>query len=223
MDPVREAFQKIKQDIDSIKQDLQELRQKLQQIIPQTSEKQQFTTKIIQTTPTHIQTNTLQQTDKQTHNLPLEPRINQNTPFSIGNGGVPTDRQTNQQTDKIHINEPFPTKSDDFDKARQILDSLDSIKKEIRLKFKRLTPQEMLIFSTLYSLKEQNIQEIDYKTLANQLNLSESSIRDYIIKLTKKGIPIQKTRQNNKKITLSISESLRKTATLSTIIQLRDL
>ena len=112
---------------------------------------------------------------------------------------------------------------DDFEKASNILNSLDNIKKEIRLKFKRLTQQEMLVFSTLYTLEDQNTPEIDYKLLANHLNLSESSIRDYIIKLTKKGIPIQKTRQNNKKIILSISENLKKTATLSTIIHLRDL
>jgi len=81
----------------------------------------------------------------------------------------------------------------------------------------------MLVFSTLYSLEEQNIEEITYRTLAKQLHLSESSIRDYINKLTKKGVPIEKIRQNNKTILLKISQDLKNIATLDTIYQLRKL
>ena len=81
----------------------------------------------------------------------------------------------------------------------------------------------MLVFSTLYSLEEQNIKEITYKTLAEQLQLSESSIRDYINKLTKKGVPIEKIRQNNKTILLKVSQDLKNVATLATIYQLREL
>ena len=91
------------------------------------------------------------------------------------------------------------------------------------MKFKRLTQQEMLIFSTLYSLEEQNLDEITYKLISNNLNLSESSIRDYINRLIHKGIPIIKTRQNNKTISLKISENLKKIATLATILKLRDI
>lgn len=142
--------------------------------------------------------------------------------ISTGNEGVPTDRQTNQQTD--NYTEKFAqSHKDDFTKAQDILDSLDNIKKALRLKFKRLTPQEMLVFSTLYALEEQKIEEITYKLIANNLNLSESSIRDYTNKLISKGIPVIKTRQNNKKIALSISQELKNTVNLSTINQLRDI
>ena len=228
MDSIREAFQKIKEDITFLHQEIQELKKQIQQIkyqanLIQTPKIQQFTQEIKQTTPTKDPTITPIQTDQQTLKNPLKALKEQNIAFSIGNRGVPTDRQTDQQTDNLQENSLFLLEKDDFEKASQILESLDSIKKEIRLKFKCLTQQEMLVFSTLYTLEEQNILEIDYKLLAEHLNLSESSIRDYIIKLIKKGIPIQKTRQNNKKITLSISKNLKKTATLSTIIQLRDL
>ena len=80
----------------------------------------------------------------------------------------------------------------------------------------------MLIFSTLYQL-EQTQKEVNYKDISLKLNLSESSIRDYVSRLINKGIPVEKIRKNNKQIILKISEDLRKIASLQTIIQLRDL
>ena len=65
--------------------------------------------------------------------------------------------------------------------------------------------------------------DVDYKIISVKLGLSESSIRDYVGKLMKKGIPIEKIRLNNKNVRLSISEDLKKIAPLSTILQLRDL
>ncbi len=81
----------------------------------------------------------------------------------------------------------------------------------------------MTVFSTLYILEEQNNIEITYKLISKQLNLSESSIRDYINKLKKKGIPIEKTRKNNKTIILNISQDLKNIATLATIQKLTDI
>ena len=109
-----------------------------------------------------------------------------------------------------------------LDRAQELLASLDNLKKEVRLKFKRLTSQEMQVFSLLYSLEE-NGQIIDYKLLADTLKLSESSIRDYIIKLQKKGIPILKEKLNNKRILLHISPDLKKIASLQTILKLREI
>ncbi len=103
-----------------------------------------------------------------------------------------------------------------------MLDSLDNIKKEIRLKFKRLTDQEILVFTTLYQIDEET-GPTDYKTIAKKIGLTESSIRDYIGRLIKKGIPVDKKRINNKIIQLSISQNLKKIASLPTILQLRDL
>jgi len=63
----------------------------------------------------------------------------------------------------------------------------------------------------------------DYKAIAERLNLSESSIRDYVGGILSKGVPVEKQRVNNKTIHLKISENLKKIATLPTILQLRDL
>jgi len=221
MDPIREAFERIKQDIFTIYQEIQDLKQDIDHL------KSQQNTNFSPTIPTQNPTIKPIPTDTPTQ-LPTDnPLIyTGNKGVSIGNGGVPTDRQTNQQTDnylKKFVQPIRKNKINEFKYAQEVLDSLDSIKKEIRLKFKRLTPQEMIVFSTLYSFEEQNIKEITYKLIANNLNLSESSIRDYTNKLIEKGIPIIKTRLNNKKITLSISNDLKNIATLSTINKLRDL
>ena len=48
-------------------------------------------------------------------------------------------------------------------------------------------------------------------------------LRDYIGRLIKKGIPLEKKKINNKIIHLSVSKNLKKIASLSTILQLRDI
>jgi predicted transcriptional regulator len=220
MDLIKEAFLRIKQDIFSLQEQIYYLKQEIELLKQsQYPQNQDF----IPTTPTQNQVLEQAQTDTPTH-IPTHSHTNLN--ISTGNEGVPTDRQTNQQTDNYTEKFAQAKKQDtinEFQQAQEILDSLDNIKKGIRLKFKRLTPQEMLIFSTLYTFEEQNIKQITYKLIANNLNLSESSIRDYTNKLTNKGIPIIKTRQNNKKITLSISQDLKDIASLSTINKLRDI
>jgi biotin operon repressor len=208
MDPIKEAFSKIKEDINYLKNEIYKLKIVINEI---------------QTTQTHNLTEITQQTDNQTHNQPIYSEYSQNTGISTGNEGVPTNRQTDTQTDQQTPSYTQVQHKTDFKQANEILSTLDDIKREIRLKFKRLTPQEMLVFSTLYALEEQNTEEITYRALAEQLQLSESSIRDYINKLTKKGVPIDKIRQNNKTILLKISQDLKNIATLATIQTLRDL
>ena len=252
-DQVREAFQKIKHDvyslyseISSLKRDIAAMKNemfKISEILIQMSKVTQNLSKIAENTPkktipTHPAIQQINQTNQQenptvpTHNPTHFPYFNkEKQPFSTGNEGVPTDRQTDRQTDNNAQEKPFITQKypenpksikNPIEDAARALDSLDSLKKEIRLKFKQLTDQEILIFSTLYQMEEEQ-GPVDYKTLAVKLNLTESSIRDYIGRLLQKGIPVEKQRINNKKIVLSVSESLKRVASLQTILQLRDL
>jgi len=158
-----------------------------------------------------------------------------NLDTSTGNRGVPTDRQTDQQTDKkeaffvnkayfdsFQKSQPQPLKKQ-IQEAEDILNSLDNLKKEIRLQFKQITNQEMLIFSTVYQLEDQFPEGIEYRQIAVKLGLSESSIRDYVQKLISKGIPLDKIKLNNKKILLKIAPKLKNIAPLETLIKLREL
>ncbi len=267
---IKEAFSRVKQDIFSLGDELNkvkimmadmknelkiitralnDMREKeiLAEKAPENMQKTQIKTPtqepetptIRQITPTHQEI----PTDK----LLSQVLKRQNLSVSIGNQGVPTDKQTNRQTNQHiiqQINKPFSTENNKqltttnmretenkqeittttnhFDKVTEILNTLDSLKKEIRLKFKRLTSQEIAVFSMLYSL-ENSGQEVNYQLLSSKLSLSESSIRDYILKIQKKGVPIIKEKLNNKKIILHISPELKKIASLDTILKLREL
>ncbi len=175
-------------------------------------------------------------TDRQTDQHTTQQIINTNPPKESiqitrnfqeipknSNQSIEIPLAANQHTKKQYrptIN--LPSKIDHLQKASEILSSLDSLKKEIRLKFKRLTNQELLIFSTIYQLEEEG-NLVDYHMIAEVLALSESSVRDYVQKIINKGIPVDKEKINNKRILLAISPDLKKIASLDTIMQLRDL
>jgi predicted transcriptional regulator len=235
MDNIKEAFNCIRKDIDFLNQDISFLNEEIIEIkdqlkdicgiLEKLSEKthnfsrnSSLDTSSDTSTLRHInQTHSTHKSDTSTDNSPFKPLNHQYLPISIGNQGVQTDRQQtdNRQTTDRQI-------QNSIENADEILDSLDSLKKEIRLKFKRLTEQEILVFSALYQLDESN-GFADYKTLSVKLNLTESSIRDYVRRLINKGVPIEKNKLNNKSIQLSISNSLKKIATLPTILQLREI
>jgi hypothetical protein len=241
MDPIKEAFTKVKEDMAALQDQISLLFKEIESIkqsLFHQTDLLNFPTNQ-QIIPTHF----LAPTD----NLPLEASKAQNMSTSTGNDGVPTDRQADQQTDRhmlfpseIHLETPknlqLPkgslNSSDSIlnpsdrithlEHVSQVLESLDSIKKDLRLRFKKLTAQEMLIFSTLYQLEEEHLP-VDYSLLASKLHLSESSIRDYVHKITKKGIPLTKTKENNKKIILSLPLEFKKLASIQTILALREL
>jgi predicted transcriptional regulator len=235
MDYVKEAFQKVKQDIDLIKLNLDETNQKilnhsieLKRINEMLEEllqnKQEISPTDTSNNPTYQQISPTNQTYSKTENSPFRPPNNQFPVFSTGNGGVPADRQTNQQTDRQTQNDSSESvlETNSMERALKILNSLDNLKKEIRLKFKKLTDQEMTVFSAIYQIDEE-FGFSDYKILSQRLNLTESSIRDYVGKLIKKGIPVDKIKINNKNIHLKISQNLKNIASLSTILSLREI
>ena len=251
MDYIKEAFQRVKEDIFSLTNELNLLKEELQgtkqnlssitTILNEISEKitqihtqknKDVSSSILQKqdnnpyieqggTPTHKPQNQTTPTHPSTHNIALESLKPQNIAISTGNQGVSTDRQTDRQTDQ-QTEEQHQNSKNSIDNAAEILDSLDSIKKEIRLKFKGITGQELLVFSTIYQLDEEG-KEIDYRVISKRLGLTESSIRDYVQRLIKKGIPVEKKKVNNKNVRLFISPNLKKIASLSTILQLREL
>ena len=223
-DQIRSAFTNVRQDMDFLANEITQIKQQITEI-------KQFlddfsTSTLRHKNATHLATST--------HNTTVPQEIGglkyPNLDSSIGNEGASTDRQTDTSTDtsthnllKIPENQENKTIESDIEKATNILDSLDALKKQIRLKFKRVTQQEMLVFSTIYQLEEQVPNTVTYKEIALKLGLSESSIRDYVQRMMNKGIPIKRHKINNKTLILSISSELKRVATLSTIIKLREL
>jgi DNA-binding MarR family transcriptional regulator len=226
MDQIKDAFQRVRQDMDSMKKEMDLLKQffsenneKLAEISKAIKEIQIGLSKLDVREPIKTPTDTPKIPAYPTHfptdDSPFKGLKGQNMGISTGNEGVPTDKQTNKQTNQ-------QTEKTSFGDALEILNSLDNIKKEIRNKFKRITDQEFLVFSTIYQMAEES-DNVDYKSVSKRLNLTESSIRDYVGRLIKKGIPVEKTKINNKMIRLSISEKLKKITPLPVIFRLREL
>jgi len=226
---IKNGFNKVKADIDflndeilNIKITLNELTNELKNTLNQLESYKKETSTLRQINTTNPVTSTHSSTVPQEVGG-LKPL---NMPISTGNEGASTDRQTDRQTDtsthNSQVNEQISEKPSIIE-ATEILETLDSLKKELRRKFKHLTSQEMTVFSSIYQLEDQGNTEITYKLLSKNLRLSESSVRDYVQRMTTKGIPIKKNKIDNKKIFLSISADLKKIATLHTIIRLREL
>lgn len=228
MNLIKEAFSKAKQDIQELRIQLADLSSQIFElkslILQSDRQTNQQTDTSLNPTLQHINpTHNL----NELFNMPQYALKSPISNVSIGNSGVPTDRQTNQQTDrhiilpkKIGLKAENNSSIDNLVRVSEVLDSLDEIKKELRKQFKHLTNQEMLVFSTIYQLEEEGFS-VDYSLISKKLSLSESSIRDYVLKIIKKGISITKTKIDNKKIVLSISPALKSMASLKTILNLR--
>ena len=255
MDQIKEAFAKVKSDMDSLKEDISHLKESLKetketivrifQLYEKLSQIKEKASNFLQgsdnlntsstisylpkhpnTFPTHNSTDRQQTDNTPAHNSAhlslFKPQKGEIYDSSTGNGGVPADRQTTdrQQTDtpahSLSIQKPSKVPKTDH------LLILDESAKEIRSQFRKLTDQEFKVFLTIGQLEESQ-NAVDYRILSEKLSLTESSIRDYIQRIIKKGIPVEKIKVNNKNINLKISEKLRKIATLPYIMELRNL
>jgi len=208
MDFIKEAFQKIKNDVEILRFSLEELAKEMIFLHEEFEKIRKDSENIQLSNPTDVGLISTNQrifptnpTQTQHINSLYRPLKDKNTLFSIGNEGVPTDRQTDQQTDNSTGNRgvkfaqsskpPHQSHLTKLQNITEFLNSLDTIKKELRSKIKKLTNQEMLVFSTIYQLEEEGFI-VDYSLLAQKTNLSEISIRDYIRKIIQKQIPLIK-------------------------------
>jgi len=242
---IKEAFERVKEDIFNLSNEISQLKTEffdVKQLLNTINNElnsiklNQIYEKSPLANPTNNPinpTNSFNPTDNPTVPREIKGLKYQNLGISTRNGGVPTDKPTNQQTDNptdFIWNKSEKTSKNDSKNlhnqilnATEILNSLDNLRKEIRLKFKTITNQEMLVFSTVYELEQNYPEGVEYDQIALKLRLSSSSIRDYVQRLITKGVPILKNKINNKKILLKISPELKKIATLDTIIKLREL
>ena len=241
---IKEAFKRVKEDIFNLGKEVSGLKLILSdmkntlKILTQAFKDSQTPEENQENHPTDTPTHQAETPTNQhiipTHNdIPTDNLLSQvlkrqKLDTSTGNEGVPTNQQTNRQTNQqiiqhiIEQEKPQINTENHLERAGEILENLDALKKELRIKIKRLTEKEMQVFSLIYSLEQQG-EIVDYPLLSSKLQLSESSIRDYIGKIHKKGIPIIKEKIQNKKIILHISLDLKKIASLDTIIRLREL
>jgi len=218
-DAIREAFSHIKQDIIDLKREIYFLKREIIDLKAKNAP-----------IPTHIQ-QTNQEIEQTQHIIsPDKPYL----PSSIGNDGVPTDKQTdNKQTNRQALEPYFNTISlsqtsqfpdDKLEKSTQtgsLMSLVTNLKEEMRQNFLKLTKQEFLIFSVVYSLDDEGVQ-VTYPLIAAKTRLSESSIRDYISRIIEKGITLEKHKINNKQVIIRVKDELKSLATLDSLVKLRE-
>lgn len=227
---LKDSFSKIKEDMLYLQQEITVLRQEIKEI-------RDFLESSIP------QTNVRHSAHSSADNLPRYALNKPNFHSSIGNEGVPADRQQTVSRQFDTLKRVFQIKDNEEDNNNVIKLSqeksqlkqpktnlstheisllIDNLRQDLKDKFKTLTKQEFLVFSVLYTLEEE-LDIVTYKDLANRTGLTESSVRDYISRLEHKGLPIIKEKVNNKIIVLKIPRELKDIATLDSLSRLKKL
>jgi hypothetical protein len=217
---VKDSFKKIKSEmrylaseIFSIKSQIQELYDLISQISilnsPNNAGSNQSSTSA---------TDSQQTEENPAQNTYYKQDLSLNYDSSIGNGGVPADRQqtVSRQIIEEKALEKVPKNADE---SQNISHLIDGLKNDLKQKFRSLTKQEFLIFSLIYSLTEEH-GEANYKELALRSKLTESSVRDYLSRLEHKGIPLIKEKKNNKLVVIRVPKELRDIAALDSLVKL---
>ena len=86
--------------------------------------------------------------------------------------------------------------------------NIQELKDSLPLILSRLSKQEFLTFLTIYQLEEE-ITQVTYDDVGKSLKISSGCVRTYVSGLIKKGLPVLKSKYNNKVIILSIPPEIR--------------
>ena len=237
---MKTEFDGLKSEINTLKDELNELRYEVMvkgamkepkkdeinskmPLIPNNSIKTNYLSQI-STGNKGVQTH--RHIDTQTDNTPLFPLDDK----PLNKEKTPTHSTTETSTHLRHI----PEKLQHFDtfldtsthnqtqnaKISDLNKLMESLKDDLKKKFQSLTKQEFYIFSVLFTLdKTQN--QVTYQDIAVRTGLTSSSIRDYIRRISQKGIPLLKEKVNNKLTVLKIPLELRNLATLDNLMRIR--
>jgi hypothetical protein len=86
--------------------------------------------------------------------------------------------------------------------------NIQELQENLPLILSKLSKQEFLTFLTIYQLEEE-ISKVTYDDVGKNLQITSGCVRTYVSGLIKKGLPILKSKYNNKLIILSIPPEIR--------------
>lgn len=235
MEDVKGAFLKVKEDIDyiwnytlnleekidNLEKSLVILTKKIDELLIISSYNQKDTNPTIQhIIPTHNSNNPTHNSKKEL----FKPLKASDPNTSTGNEGVPTDRQTDRQTtntSNLSFEGSYNLKNNQsINQVSNLVGEIEFVKRNLISQLRGLTDQEFLVFSMIYQFDD-SLGYADYKIISDKLKLSESSIRDYVGRLIKKGIPVEKEKLNNKQVILHVSSDFKKISPLNQLISFR--
>jgi hypothetical protein len=86
--------------------------------------------------------------------------------------------------------------------------NIQELQENLPLILSKLSKQEFLTFLTIYQLEEE-ISKVTYDDVGKNLQITSGCVRTYVSGLIKKGLPVLKSKYNNKVIILSIPPEIR--------------
>jgi len=188
---IKQAFDRVKEDIKDLKDEISQIKRDLEEV----KSKIKFQKEVLKSEDLAS---------------PQEDFI----PISTGNKGVANSQR--QPTD-----DRPPTANDNRRQTPTIEITLSELKESLNSAFRSLTNREFSVFMALYELDKEKGGDITYYELAQRLNLSESTIRDFVNQLIRKKIPIEKYKEFNNKVSLSIKEEFRRLNLYQNLLKLR--
>ena len=99
--------------------------------------------------------------------------------------------------------------------------SLETVKKEFEELFRDLTDREFSVFMAIYQLEEDLQAPVSYCEVSKILKITEITVRNYVNSMMNRGIPIEKHRQYNRKVSLSIKKDMRDLNLASKLLKIR--
>jgi len=88
-------------------------------------------------------------------------------------------------------------------------DTLPEMKEDLTNRFRSLTKQQFVVFSTIYTLEEDLKRAVTHQDIAKAAKLSQSAVRQYVSELLTKGIPLIKQKSANNQVFLSVPQEVR--------------
>lgn len=229
-DKVKSSFEKVKEEMSSLEKQLNELKEEIRAL--KESLKQEISNRNQPMIKPNLYSDfsignqgvpTNQPTAEPTFRTPSLPVDDIQYKNSRTSAHFPTDNPTHLPhiREKVQQINPEESRKANETNLNDLSKLLETLKSDMKRKFKSLTKQEFYIFSLLYSVdKTQN--NTTYQDLAVRAGLTPSSVRDYVQRMIKKGIPVIKEKQNNKVIVLKLPLELKNLATLDNLMRLRE-
>ncbi len=99
--------------------------------------------------------------------------------------------------------------------------SISAIKSDFEVLFRGLTDREFSVFMAIYQLEEDLQAPVSYCEVSKILKITEITVRNYVNSMMNRGIPIEKHRQYNRKVSLSIKKDMRDLNLASKLLKIR--
>ncbi|MFH1972806.1 MAG: hypothetical protein ABIJ18_04995 [archaeon] len=179
-DAIKEAFRRVKEHMEALEKEIKANREFL------IEQNKQIFTLIDQLKTQNSQIKALEASKPQN-----SPDLSLKNEDSSGNKGVSLDGYSlpGYSLDGYSLN------------IQELQENLPSI-------LSRLSKQEFLTFLTIYQLEEE-VSKVTYDDVGHSLKITSGCVRTYVSGLIKKGLPVLKSKYNNKVIILSIPPEIR--------------